>query len=687
MAAADPYKYFRIEARELLDGLTQGTLALDRGTGTGSKDTVARVFRLAHTFKGAARVVKQPAMAELAHGIEDLLAPHRDGAMAIPKERVDEVLRLIDEIGAALAALDAAIPARAEKQPAPAAEVVAPVAARADESLETVRVEIEQLDLLLGEVSEAATHLSALRASAASVTRLQQLAAALLRSLGDTRDATLRGPVEELRAGLVAIGRSWDEGLERVETELEEARARASQVRLLPASTIFPVLERATRDAARSLGRSVDLATTGGDVRLDAHVLLAVRDALLHVVRNAVAHGIEGEDERRRAGKPPAGRIELQVERHGRRVQFTCRDDGRGIDPVAVRRAAVGRGLLAEGAAAALSDQDALDLIFAPGVTTRGQVTELAGRGVGLDVVRQTAHRFKGECLARSTPGRETSLLISVPVSLSSVLALFARVGEQVVGIPADAVLRSLRLQDTELTLSSGRASILVEGIAVPFVPLGRLLGGGEARTGQRRWTAIVIRGGGKTVALGADRLLGTGDVLVKPLPRLAGTVALVAGSFLDASGDPQLLLDPRGLLEAAGAAATLTTSAAPPRRAPILVIDDSLTTRMLEQSILEAAGYEVDLATSAEEALDMARRRDYGLFVCDVEMPGMNGFEFVTRTRADATLGKVPAILVTSLSSPADRQRGADAGAAAYIVKGEFDQGRLLGLIRELMG
>lgn len=722
----DPYKYFRIEARELLEGLTQGTLLLEKGSG--SKEVVSRLLRIAHTLKGAARVVKQPKVAELAHGIEDLLAPHRDAAGALPKECIDGILKLVDAIGVALGALDAPLdpppaesrpktngthrppaipppvrpsrrPSRAPRRAAARDKSEANAKAGSDESLEMVRVEIEHLDLLLSDVSEAVTQIGALRNSTRGIERLRHLATSLLQALATYRafetshnaqyqHNPVQALAEQLRANLGQLAPVWDSGLHRIETELKEAQTRASQLRLLPASTIFGVLERSARDAAHGMEKRIEFATSGGDVRLDGHILLAVRDALLHVVRNAVAHGIETEPDRLLAGKNPTGSIELRVERRGRRVLFVCKDDGKGIDPQAIRRVAIERGVLSQADAEVMSADAAFDLLFLPGMSTAEKVTEISGRGVGLDVVRTTAHRFKGDCEVSSDLGRGTTFTISVPVSLSSVLALLAEVSGRVVGIPSDAVVKSIRLQNNDLVRSSDRFSILVDGEAIPFVSLLQLLGDDHAREEpQRRWTAVVVRAAGKKLALGADRLVGTGELLVKALPKLVGAVPLVAGAALDANGDPQLLLDPHGLVDAMAGVTTRSVTAAKAERAPILVIDDSLTTRMLEQSILESAGYDVDVATSAEEALTKAHDRRYGLFVCDVEMPGMNGFEFVAHTRADTSLGRIPTILVTSLNSPADRKRGLDVGASAYIVKSEFDQGHLLKLIRELVG
>jgi len=406
----------------------------------------------------------------------------------------------------------------------------------------------------------------------------------------------------------------------------------------------------------------------------------------VQAVRNAVAHGIESEAERASAGKPPEGRVVLEVIRRGSRVSFACRDDGRGVDLEAVRRTAQRRGAL-PAHAGELGAQETLRLLLRGGISTSGTVTTISGRGVGLDVVRDVVSRLGGEVDIRTEAGQGTTLELVVPVSLASLDAIVVEAGDQPFAIPVDAVRGTLRLLAGDVTRTQEGESIVLEGKVVPFAPLARSLRLATRDTGSRRaWSAVVVESGGALAAVGVDRLLGTENVVLRPLPPLARIDAAVAGASLDAEGNPQLVLDADGLLAAtrrAGASAPAISRA----RAPILVIDDSMTTRMLEQSILESAGYEVELATSGEEALEKARQRRYSLFLVDVEMPGMDGFTFVERSRGEPSLAGTPAVLVTSRDSLDDRLRGEAAGARAYIVKGEFDQTELLARIRTLVG
>ncbi|MGH7508797.1 MAG: hybrid sensor histidine kinase/response regulator [Gemmatimonadales bacterium] len=682
----DPYRYFRVEARELLEGLTQGILQLEKGPVT--PDQVARLLRLGHTLKGASRVVKQPGIAELAHATEGILASHRDSGQPLSREQGTELLRLCDEIASQLRTLDPTSESEAGKSSRPTAE----------ESFDTLRVEMREMDLLLRGTTEAAVQLGAIRRDLDAIGRLRGVAGLLLAQLGTPRIGNGGGPspalvraqslAEELRTSLDRLQRDLSVQVERVDGELAEVGDLAYRLRLVPAHAIFPSLDRATRDAAEAVGKRVELEVSGGEVRLDATVLAALRDALLHVVRNAVAHGVENESERAAVGKSPAGHVRVEVERRGNRVAFVCRDDGRGIDLEAVRAAAVARGLVSASQASALSADQVIGLLLRGGLTTARDVTELSGRGIGLDVARETAARLKGDLSIRSEVGRGTMVEIRAPVSIAALHGLVVEAAGTLATIPLEAIRQTLRIAETDVARSAESNSILHEGKVIPFLALDRALGRSTSVSRARRaWSAVVVQTGDRSVAVGVDRLLGTSSIVMRSLPAAVAAHPIVAGASLDAEGNPQLVLDPIELVALAERGHGSALGGTPPGPAPILVIDDSLTTRMLEKSILESAGYEVEMAVSAEDALAKACDGRYSLFLVDVEMPGMDGFEFLEATRADPTLRSIPAILVTSRNAPEDRRRGEQAGARAYIVKGEFDQGKLLQTIRELIG
>lgn len=677
----DPYKYFRVEARELVETLSRGVLQLEQAA---TPDAIPGLLRAAHTLKGAARVVKQPRIADLAHGIEEVLTGHRGSAEPLPKATAGALLHAFDEIGDQLSALDA---------PASAPRVGA---THEHEPLDSVRIDRQDIDSLLQLLTETRIHVGTAGRRVFAAERLRDVALQLLAALQrlPTGPSTAGRDLEQavalaaqLHGGLEQLVTGWTVDSEAVTRAFSAVEQFAHQLHMLPAATIFPTLERAVRDAAASLGRDVEFRAEGGDVELDAQVLASVRAALMHVVRNAVAHGIEPAAERRAAGKAARGSIRLCVLRRGGRVAFRCQDDGRGVDIEAVRDAAVKQGALNAEAAPSLSSEAVLALLGAAGLSTSTAISAISGRGIGLDVARTTAASLNGEFQLRSAAGRGLTVDIEVPLQIASITALLVEYSEGVAAVPLDAAEHAMRVRDSEIKCSPEGPCVPFGDALIPFLPLDAALGvPATTRLADATWQVVVLRSGGQHVALGVNGLLGAANVTLRSLPALVQADPVVAGASLDDAGAPRLILDPHGLVQAARQRRDGARPAPPPPPAPVLIIDDSLTTRMLEQSILESAGYVVELAASAEEGLAKAKQREFSLFLVDVEMPGMNGFEFVDSVRRDPALRSTPAILVTSRNSPQDLMRGEQVGADAYIVKGEFDQRTLLTTIRALV-
>ncbi|MBB3294776.1 two-component system chemotaxis sensor kinase CheA [Mitsuaria sp. BK045] len=702
--AKDPYRFFRIEARDLLRQMSEAVLAAEQAP---APDLPPRLLRLAHTLKGAASVVRQPGIAAQAHAIEDLLTPLRDRAEAPGRTDLDALLALIDAAGDAITALDAPAAAGAptppraastgtgtgsgsaaatyERVPDPSAEAGASAvdagltglaglpgdAGAADPAdaadpdpigamLTIPQLMPEELDGLLADIARTQGHLAPI-----------ERAAALLRELR----AGLQGQQEALAGPLARLEDQIERGARQLARELVALRDGAEQLRLLPAAQLFAPLQRTARDAARSQDKQARLTGHGGDVKLEAALLNAVSGALVQMVRNAVAHGIEPPAERIAAGKPPQGRIELRIERRGREVLFCCADDGAGLDLEAVRRTAIDKGIPG---AARLDDAALIERLLRGGLSTARRVDALAGRGVGMDLVRDTADRLGGRLTLSSRRGEGTTVELCVPLQLAALRAIRVSAGTVAAWVPLDAV--ECVLQRPVLN----GAHLIVGDELLPHLPLADALQPGQATAAAPR-SALVLRAGGQRAALGVDALDGVTSVVLRPPPALLPPSPLIAGLALDAAQQPVPVLAAEGLIAAARQARPRPVPA-PPRTGTILVIDDSLTTRMLEQSILEAAGYRVHMAASAEDGLEAAQRERYALILVDVEMPGMDGFEFVARIRGDAALRHIPAVLVTSRNAPEDLARGKAVGADGYIVKGEFAQNEFLAQVAQLM-
>lgn len=686
---ADPLKYFRIEAREIVEQLQSGVLELER-----SGEGVSKLLRLAHTLKGAARVVKQLEIANLSHQLEDLLVPLRHASEPLAPRRNEALLANVDAIGALVAALS-----KPEPRPSPAPSATqgetsaAPKLAdsRGEREEQLPAPPLEHIDGLMDGLAEVAFQLSSLRQAAGDVARSRNLAEQLAERLDPRRGepdpaslTVLRALANELDGALSRLERATGTGLERAARELSQVRDRVDQLQLVSAASMFGALERTARDAAVSLGRSARFEARGGDIRLDAEVLSAVQRALVQAVRNAVAHGIEPSSERAARGKPADGRVLVEVERRGSRIEFSCQDDGRGVDLTRVWREAERLGRLT--AKPSQPDEEELvALLLEGGISTSTTVSEVAGRGVGLDLIREALTKVGGNVALRTRPGQGTTLQLSVPASLSALDGLLVEAGDQICALPLEAVVRAVRISSAELHRTATETALPFEGQLVPFAPLAWLTGI-AASTGLERstWSIVVVRARDGFFALGVDRLLGNEGLVARRLPETVDAAAVVASVTLDSDGNPRLLLDPDGLLDAVRKTQPREASATRGRRV-ILVVDDSLTTRMLEQSILESAGYEVEVATSGEQGLEKARARKFDLLLVDVEMPGIDGFEVITQLRADPRLSSTPAVLVTSRASAEDLARGAAAGADGHIAKGEFDQLAFLELIGRL--
>lgn len=688
--AQDPYKYFRVEARELLEQLGRGILDLEKSDA--APGLVPRLLRAAHTLKGAARVVKQAEIAEHAHAIEGALLPLRESAGSLPRPQIDLILKRLDEIGERLAPL---------LQAGQGAGIAAAGKAILEPRAHTVRADVAVFDGLLDGLAETHVQVGTLRKHLNLLEQAGHMVNLLLEQ-GDAwrrRDASVsvargsgqespleqtRSIAEELHTIFGRLERDVAASLDRMDRELREVRDSAEQLRLVSAGALLTSLERSARDAAEVLGKSVIFESGGEDVRLDAHVLEVVQGALHQLVRNAVAHGIEPPPVRAAAGKSVTGQIRVTVTRAGRRVLFSCEDDGAGVDLEAVRRVAERRGLL-PASGPDMNVEDLLRTLLRGGISTSGAVTEVSGRGIGLDVVRAAAESLGGEVSVQTEAGKSTTVELSVPASLAAIDALVVEASGFSASIPLGAVRHTLRIESGSVARTVNGESVVYDGQVVPFAPLSRVLKcAAAAPRNGRAWSAVIVEGAGGLAAIGVERLFGTTSIILRPLPKLAPPVMLLSGASLDAEGNTQIVLDPNGLVHAAAALGAATPEAEKPR-CRVLIVDDSLTTRMLEQSILESAGFEVDVAVSGEEALEAARRKCYSLFLVDVEMPGMDGFTFIERYRSDSALRDIPAILVTSRASPEDRRRGDAVGARGYMVKAEFDQAELLERIRQL--
>lgn len=510
----------------------------------------------------------------------------------------------------------------------------------------------------------------------------------LVRLIGEGSAATLRlgsALLDLLQRDPSTLGEYRD--LVRVLNELQELALRA---RMVPVMLLAPRLRRAVRDLARDTGKQVRFETRGEDAEIDRGVLDRLYEPLLHLVRNAVDHGIETPEERRRRGKSVEGTVRLHAMQLGSEVIIAVSDDGRGIDVKRVRETA-GR---SDRTALEMDDESALYLIFRSGLSTATRVTGVSGRGVGLDAVRASLNAVRGRVEVRSEGGSGTEFRIAVPITMATLRCLVVTAGGQSYAIPLHSVRAVLGPQPAAAV--GGKAITMFDGRPVPIASLASVLGTGNGSSGP----AVVVSGLTRSHALTVDQLIDQRDVVMKGLGELVPHLPAVAGAGVEPDGSILLVLEAAGLIERArraeaGARAVLAEPGdaavgEPPRQqaaASIMVVDDALTVRELQRSIFEHAGYRVQVAANGEEALTRMAEERPDLVLTDIEMPVMDGFELTERIRAHPSLSTVPVIILTSRGSDESRRRGLDAGADGYIIKSGFDQNALLSAVERLLG
>ncbi|MBI4742160.1 MAG: hybrid sensor histidine kinase/response regulator [Betaproteobacteria bacterium] len=735
---------FRIQLEERLQAIADGLLALERTPdGNARKSLMEGIFRAAHNIKGAARGVGLERSAELAHAIESLFS-------ALKRDEVRFQARVIDLCLAALDALRPLVDAEAGGQEpgarvrellqdlhlaaaghlseyAPAAAKPAPAAprpARARQASalapapDSVRLPVERLDRIadLAEELQMAKirlddHHEIGRRMRDLSGRLRHLLARFTGTAGrpgyppgalppnapNAANADLVSDAIDLAVELDELAESSQNSLRTTLSRLHPIAAAlrddVRRLRMAPATTILTPLARTLRDLARGLGKDVELTLSGERIEMDRAILDALRDPLVHLLRNAVDHGIEIPTVRRNRGKPETGLVSVRLAQEGGQVHIEVADDGAGIDLDTLRMEARRQGLEGEEALAGMTQREVLDLIFRPGFSTRRLVSEVSGRGVGLDVVQVQLQSLNGRIAVDTEVGAGSRFRLSVPLTLAGDHGLLVGAAGQVFVIPSQYVVRILELEaDDIVDLEAGQV-IRLGGDPVPLRDLAALLHLRDSgRVEEDRIHVVVVNRGWFRAALRVDNVLGEREMVVRPLaPPLAGTRFIVGGT-LGRDGDTLLVLDMADLLDAAlGAQASGKVVArrraedeAPHSR--ILVVDDSITTRTLEQSILESAGYHVEVAADGDAAWEILRHTRFDLVITDVEMPGMNGFELTAHIKHEPRFAHLPVIIVTSLGTEEDRRRGMEARADAYIVKSSFESRELLDVVGQLI-
>lgn len=469
----------------------------------------------------------------------------------------------------------------------------------------------------------------------------------------------------------------------------------SKQLLMLPFATISAAFPKLIRDIARALGKEVEFTIRGEEVQLDRRILEEIKDPLVHLLRNAVDHGVEPPHVRAGAGKPARATVRVSVAQlSAGQVEIVIADDGAGLDTHKLKRSAIERGHIKETDASEMSESDAFNLIFLPEVSTSPMLTELSGRGLGLAIVRERAEKLGGKVSVESRPAAGVTFRIEIPARHAAFRGILLDVAGRQLVIPTRQVEHVMRISLQDVASVEGRDTVIFQGCAVPLVRMADVLemsGAQQSNASLDAHLTVVILGSGeRRAACLIDAVIDEVELLMKPLRKPLVRVRNIAGAAILASGRVAPVLNADDLLESArfvvGTSSLPRSAAQHAERKRILVAEDSITSRILLKTILESAGYAVRTAIDGMEAFTLLRTEPFDLVVSDVEMPRLSGFDLTARIRADRALAEIPIILVTALQTREDRERGIEVGADAYLVKSRFDQSNLIEAVRRLV-
>jgi len=697
---------------------------VDLESGRYSENDAERLMREAHSLKGASRSVGRTDIERICQNMEDIFSLWgKTPAKMSPGlfDTLHEILKtmtdgLDDRLGQDTverfcvelqsAARGRALPS-AEKQTVEKAANTTPGAAddvdhgnRETEKTEpgkqnrdqpvakSARVPVQVVDTILSQAEELFTFRNRFRRFLENVRRMERETSGFLAGIST---GEVMSP-ERLRYELMDLAREMSDECAGFDRVVENHLMLTRDIMLQPFGTMMEQMRPMVRDMARSGGLKVEFSISGDEIEMDRRVLESLWDPVVHLIRNSLDHGIEPSGEREKAGKPPEATLSASAVRiDAETIEIRIEDDGRGVDIEQVRRAAIKRwGVNAVPSGDDFDTVHAARFLFRSGFTTSGEVTEISGRGLGLAIARDAVEGLGGSMSLNFNPGKGVCFVIRVPVRRSTLSGLVIGESGALFVIPVVHVLRVLSRNECGFQRVGGEQTVVFENRRVPLRDLGSILGF-ETEAERDRNLVIVLGTGAEQAAVAVEEVIGEETCVLKSLGGLLSETPFVFGATVREDGKTVPVLSTPDIVRAAPdsgvrAARRKTPVARGPEKFRVLVVEDSITARMVLKNILEASGYDVETAVDGLDAFARLRESRYDLLVSDVDMPRLNGFGLVRKIRADKRMPDIPVILVTALETAEDRERGLDAGADAYIVKSGFEQTGLLETVSRLL-
>jgi two-component system, chemotaxis family, sensor histidine kinase and response regulator WspE len=733
---------FRMEVDGQAQALTAGLLALERDPV--AADQLERCMRAAHSLKGAARIVGLNAGVSITHAMEDCFVAAQQGRIVLRQQHIDELLRGVDlllqmsrtaeqeiglweaqktgEVAAFLDALNLAVASPAGAPGVGRAGVNAgalhdegrSAAPSGEEAVQgqapVLRVTAENLNRLLGLAGESLVESRGFKSFTDSLLRLKRFQYDQQRALDRLREQLPQRLSNQAQAALAEAQRRALECRQFLAQRLVEIDAfdrRAAHLshrlydgalacHLRPFADGVQGFPRMVRDLARTLGKQLRFDIAGQDTQVDRNILDKLDAPLGHLLRNALDHGIESPAERLAAGKPAEAVLSVDARHNAGRLQVTVADDGRGIDLERLRAVVIERKLSNAETVAKLSDAELLEFLFLPGFSMKEALTDISGRGVGLDVVQNVLKQIRGTVRIITRRGQGTRFQMELPLTLSVARTLLVEVGAEAYAVPLAYIRHALKLAHGDIELLEGRAHFSLEGRSVGLVTAHQLFGVAQPPASDEPLAVIVLGDATHLYGLIVDRFLGERELVVQSLDARLGKIKDVAAGALMEDGSPALILDVEDVirsiekLASAGGLSGVARDASGPagaKRKRVLVVEDSFTVRELERKLLVNGGFEVEVAVDGMDGWNAARTSRFDLVITDVDMPRMDGIELVTLVKKDPHLKSLPVMIVSYKDRPEDRRRGLDAGADYYLAKGSFHDETLLNAVVDLIG
>lgn len=738
-ASIDPtmLALFRSEVEQQATVLTEGLLSLEQDPS--ATRYLESLMRAAHSIKGAARLVGMHSIVEVAHLMEDSFVAAQTGKLVLNASYVDALLKGIDMISR-ITTLEESIDewmiqhkktyddllfmlksillgevilkdnAKSTVVDSPAVMPSPAKVAETSSRDRVLRISAEQLNRLMGLAGEAMIESNWLQPYAKSMLRLKRRQVELVRlidklseSIGsDESGNKVHSSLREIQHKVSACREFLAERL----SELESFDNRLSNLswrlrREVVTSRMRPFVDgvhgfsRMVRDVARSLGKDVHLEIKGQDTMVDREILDKMEAPLNHLLRNAVDHGIESPDERALAGKPAKGTLRLSAYHQAGMLSIVIEDDGRGVNVEKLRAKVLGRGLVSPEMAVKLTEEELLAFLFLPGFTTRDAVTEISGRGVGLDVVHDTVQKMRGMVRLTSQFGKGTRFQMQLPLTLSVIPALLVDIANEPYAFPLVRIQRILRLDKSSVESIEGNQYVHVDGRHVGLVSAAQIMDMKNDVDSKDNLSVVVIGDHDNCYGLVVDNFICERDLVIHVLPSKLGKVKDISAAALMEDGSPVLIVDIDDMLHSIAEIVKegrlnridAEISEHHDSRKHILVVDDSITVREVERNLLENSGYKVDVAIDGVDGWNAVRNGKYDLVVTDIDMPRMDGIEMVRLIKQDPRFKSIPVMIVSYKDRMEDRHRGLNAGADYYLTKGSFHDDTLLQAVRDMIG